>query len=105
MTSNPDPDLYARMAAPYASHEEAQAAITAFLEGVAKLREEHRIAEVVMIAGAYVPELVAQTMGLGDARRAHLLAATLTREALLNAAEACEQEAEDLRSMAAEVSK
>lgn len=58
----PDPDLYASMSKPYESKEAADAAIERFMVGVKKLREECRIAEVVMLVANHVVIDDKQTM-------------------------------------------
>jgi hypothetical protein len=106
---SPNPELYARMAVPYETADAAQTAIKAFLADVAALREKHRIAEVAIIAGAYVPapawyaDLVAMTQTLGDQGRSMQLVASLGKRCMLNEAERREEEAEDLRRRAAEI--
>lgn len=45
-----DPDLYRRMSEPYASNEEAHAAMLAFLDDVSEARERHRISNVITVA-------------------------------------------------------
>lgn len=45
-----NPGLYRRMSEPFASAEEATAAINAFFDDLAALREKHRIADVHVIA-------------------------------------------------------
>lgn len=100
---SPNPELYARMAVPYETADAAQAAIKAFLAGVAALREKHRIAEVAMIAGAYTgDELVAITQTLGDQGRSLRLATVLAREIALAKAEDYEREAARLRTLASD---
>ncbi len=102
--SGPNPDLYARMAVPYDSAEAAQAALKAFLEDVAALREKHRIAEVAMIAGTYVAgEMVGMTQTLGDQSRSMRLVATLGKQCMMAEAERREEEAEELRRRAGEI--
>lgn len=49
----PDPDLYARMSAPFATKGVADDAIGRFMLGVRALREECGVAEIIMIAIAY----------------------------------------------------
>ena len=99
-----NPDLYARMAVPYDSDEAAQAALKAFLEDVAALREKHRIAEVAMIAGAYVGgEMVGMTQTLGDQSRSLRLVSLLGKQCMMAEAERREEEAEELRRRAGEI--
>lgn len=50
----PNPELYARMAEPYSTTEAADAAIESFFKDLAKLREQHRIPHVVVVAMAHV---------------------------------------------------
>lgn len=45
-----DPKLYARLSAPFATLDEADAALCAFHAAVRKLRAKHRIADVVMVS-------------------------------------------------------
>jgi len=52
----PNPELYERLSKPYETQEAAGAALTRFSEGMAKLREECGIAEVLIVAGAYSKE-------------------------------------------------
>lgn len=104
MIMAPNPDLYARMAVPYDSAEAAQAALKAFLEDVAALREKHRIAEVAMIAGAYVGgEMVGMTQTLGDQSRSLRLVSSLGKQCMMAEAERREEEAEELRRRAGEI--
>lgn len=48
-----DAKLYARMSEPYATKAEASEALNKFLAGVSKLREEFRVAEVMVMASNY----------------------------------------------------
>ena len=102
-----NPDLYARMAVPYGSAEAAQAALKAFLEDAAALREKHRIAEVAMIAGAYVGgerrEFVGMTQTLGDQSRSLRLVSSLGKQCMMAEAERREEDAKDLRRRAGEI--
>lgn len=106
---SPNPDLYARMAVPYDSNEAAQAALKAFLLDVAALREKHRIAEVAMIAAAYVggerpdPVAMAMTQTLGDQSRSLRLVASLGKQCMTAEAERREEEAAELRRRAGEI--
>mgnify|MGYP000278736648 CR=1 FL=1 len=78
-----DPDLYERMSAPYPTREEAEAALARFAEGVEKLRQECRIAEVLLVVGAYAADPQApesalpcqgfQTFGDFDVAANHLM--------------------------------
>jgi hypothetical protein len=45
-----DPKLYARLSAPFATLDEADAAMHAFHAAVRKLRAKHRIADVVIVS-------------------------------------------------------
>ena len=100
---SPNPDLYARMAVPYDSNEAAQAALKAFLEDVAALREKHRIAEVAMIAGAYTGgELVGMTQTLGNQGRSLSLAKALVQNIAAATAAEYEREAARLRALASD---
>lgn len=45
---------YAKMSKPFASMEDAEKAVKNFHDGVKKLRQKHRIAEVVAISEVYV---------------------------------------------------
>lgn len=49
----PNPERYARMAEPYPTPAEAEDALRRFMDGVAKLREECRIPEALIIVAAY----------------------------------------------------
>lgn len=52
-----NPERYARMAAPYPTTADAEAAMRKFLDGLEKLREECRVAEVlVMVATHHEPD-------------------------------------------------
>ena len=48
-----DPETYARMAVPYATLEDAAAALRRFADGVEILREECRVPDVMCITVAY----------------------------------------------------
>ena len=101
---SPNPELYARMAVPYETADAAQTAIKAFLADVAALREKHRIAEVAMIAGAYVGgEMVGMTQTLGDQSRSLRLVSSLGKQCMMAEAERREEEAEELRRRAGEI--
>lgn len=95
----PDPDLYRRMSEPYESQVEAECALKAFLGAVRVLREKHRIAEVVMLAGVHAGgEVVAMTQTLGDAARAPKLALGLYRQTMTTIAESHERAAAQIRA-------
>lgn len=49
-----DPDKYAEMSKPFASEEEATKVVGAFFDGVRKLREQYRIAELTMQCQVYI---------------------------------------------------
>src|SRR5580700_1439426 len=49
-----DPRNYARNAVPFATPQEANAALQAFLEGLRKLRDEHRMCDVGVVVGLNV---------------------------------------------------
>ena len=97
----PDPELYARMAEPYSTAEEAQKAMCDFCAEVRVLREKHRIAEVVMIVGVNCgDELLAMTQALGNARRAPELAIALMKQTAETMAAQHDQEAAEWRKAA-----
>lgn len=80
----PNPELYARMAEPYPTQEEAQEAVSRFLEAVARAREECRVPEVLVIAAArFSPvkpgdeTLTGQSLAMGSSGVHPGMAATL----------------------------
>ncbi len=70
MESEPNPELYEEMDAPYPSDEAAKAALDAFFEEMVEVRRRHRIGNVVCIASAQAPEdAMLSTYGhCGDSR-------------------------------------
>ena len=49
-----DPDKYERLSQPFETQEEAEKAMKAFLKGVSKLREKHKISDVLVgIKGSF----------------------------------------------------
>lgn len=99
-----NPELYARMSEPYDSAEQAQVALAVFMEGVAELRQKHRIAEVAIVAASYAgndsTETVAMMQTIGDQTRSLTLVASLAKQVMRQNAEWHEQEAAALRETA-----
>ena len=52
----PDPELYERMAEPFANREEAGAALYGFRDELARLREKYHIAELVGVIAVWSSE-------------------------------------------------
>ena len=55
--SGPNPELYAKLSQPYPDRAAAEHILTGFLMAVKKLREEHGVPELIVLAGAhFTPE-------------------------------------------------
>lgn len=80
MKQKNDPALYRRMCEPFASAEEANAALTAFYDELRALREKHRIADVHVTWSVNVvfPDGETPSIGgahIGDPAKAESMAA------------------------------
>lgn len=73
-----DAELYARMAAPYDDNQSAAAALERFMEGVSRLREEHRIADMMVIAVVHGPaDMLSSSMTRGSREHSAAMAAAM----------------------------